>query len=126
MKWLIAVAAMGLLVVIYFSYQHVYQQGYQSGQSDLIADHNEKLAQIQQENAHKLQEKQNEILDVEKAWLETDTKTRVVYRDKVRKVTETVTKYVRDNQLGNCRIDDDSLQQINQALRGKTKPGYSE
>lgn len=116
----------GALIAVCLASWISYSKGYKSGQTDLIAKHNDELVDLQQKNAHKLQEKQNEILDVEKAWLETDTKTRVVYRDKVRKVTETVTKYVRDNQLGNCRIDDDSLQQINQALRGKTEPGYSE
>ncbi|RUM90712.1 MAG: hypothetical protein DSZ27_08455 [Thiomicrospira sp.] len=112
--YLLASALIAICLVSWISYS----KGYESGQTVLIADHNEELARIQQENAHKLQEKQNEILEVENAWLETDRSTRVVYRDKVRKVVETVTKYVNSNHLDRCRIDDDSVQQINQALRG--------
>lgn len=116
-NYVIAIVIIMLLAAVYLSYK----KGYQHGQSDLIAQHNEELIEIQQEHAIELQEKQDEILEVEGAWLEADRSERIVYRDRERKVVETVTKYVNRNNLDRCRIDDDSLQQINQALRGATE-----
>lgn len=118
---MIAALVAAVMVVLSLSIYQAWRKGYQHGQADLIAKHNADLIEIQQKHAIELQEKQNEILEVESAWLETDASTRIVYRDRTRKVVETVTKYVNRNHLDRCRVDDDSLQQINQALLGTDK-----
>ena len=74
------------------------------------------LAKAVAEENKKVQAVQNELYETERAWLEEEAKIKVVYRDKVKTVTETVTEYVKVNDLSKCRIGADGMQLVNEAL----------
>jgi len=100
-----------------------HSNGYDSGRDDAKAEYNAALIEQREAHAKALAEKQAEILDVERAWLEQDAEKEIVYRERVRTVVETVQDNADRVGFGQCRVDDDSLQQLNSALSGATEAG---
>lgn len=121
-KWLLIGVSVALPLVFWLAHS----QGYSEGRADYKAEHDSALVQAQREAARKLAEKQSQILEIEKAWLNDDAEKEIVYRDRVETVVKTVEKHVKDGGLSDCRIDDDSLHKINTALSGTAKASRSE
>ena len=69
---------------------------------------------------------QQELYTTEKEWLEEETETEVVYRDKEKVTTKTVYKYVQDNNLSECRIGTGGMLQLNKALLTGVNAGEQE
>lgn len=63
-----------------------------------------------------LNDLQNDLLDVERAWLDEEAEKEVVIKERVRTVTNVIEKIVKDDDLTNCRVGDDGLHAINKAL----------
>lgn len=89
-----------------------YEKGYEN------ATNAANLAQLEANAEHqaRLDELKEELLDVEKAWLNEEAEIEIVVQEKVRTVTNVVEKIIVDNNLAHCRVGDVGLQAINKAL----------
>lgn len=94
------------------------QRGVERCELEMTAQHQAEMIELNRQQAHQLQIKQNQILEIEQAWLDQDPEIKKIYQDRVKTVTQTVTEYVESHNLAHCRLDADSLQHINAALSG--------
>lgn len=109
----------GVLVLMSILYG-VYRHGYMTADREW----NVKVLEAEKKYNEAVVEVQKELYATEKAWLEEEAKKEVIYRDKIKTVTKTVTEYIKDNDLSNCRIGTSGMQQLNEAIRsteGKDK-----
>lgn len=89
---------------------------YHSGESNGMMKCANKIAEANESAAKRASEIQNELYDTEKAWLDEESKKEIIYRDRIKTVTEVVEKYVETNNLEHCRIGADGMQSINKAM----------
>lgn len=104
------VASLGVLASTAYG---LYYHGYKTAANEY------ELKALQQQKTYSLniQEIQNSLYETERAWLEQEAKTEVIYRDKIKTVTRTVEKFITDNSLDSCRIGTNGMQQLNEAIR---------
>lgn len=106
-----------ILVMIAFSVAS-YFVGYEQAEQKITAEYQHKFIEQQTQQAKEYGRLQSRLLEVEKDYLAIDPEIKTVYQDRVKTVTKKVTEHVESNDLADCRLDDDSLQQLNQALSG--------
>ena len=114
--WLAFGLAAGVGFFGYTAYKMVKNHGYDIAQVEFA-----KAQKAQEEIfAKELQAKQDEILEVEQELLNDDIKTRVEYRDRKVAVEKEVVRYVKANNLSDCKLGDDGVRLVNQALSEAT------
>lgn len=102
----------GVLVFMSIMYG-MYKHGYMTADREWTV----KVLEAEKKYNEAVVEVQKELYATEKAWLEDEAKKEVIYRDKIKTVTKTVTEYIKDNDLSRCRIGDAGMQQLNEAVR---------
>lgn len=112
----IYIAVVSIAVFGVWSYW-LYQKGVNNGQDALIAKHSLQLIELNNQAQKKVRKKQQEILDIEKAWLSEEQKTKIIYRDRVVRVKELIT----NSNIDECIISNDILHEINNALSSTAK-----
>jgi len=100
------------MYAVYF----VYDYGYDKAVKDLSLE----ALVAEQEYAREVMELQEELYDVEKAYLDLEAEKEIVYVTKYRKVKEKVDSYVESNGLGDCNIGYDGVQHVNDLLKGSS------
>ena len=115
--WLSIGLVAGLIIFGYVAFQKVKHYGYELAQIEFMALREEQ----ERKQAIELQAKQDEVLEVEKELLATDRETVVEYRYREVETEKEVVRYVEVNSLGDCRIGDDGMQQVNRALSRATE-----
>jgi len=93
-----------------------YEKGFENATNEA------NLRQLQANEAYRAEldaTKQN-LLETERAWLDDESEQEVIFKDKVRTVTNVVEKIVVRDGLANCRVGNDGMQAINKALSQTT------
>lgn len=102
----------------------IYMAGMEKGRNEMTAKFNNLAMEQARKNAVVLAQKQQEITQIEASWLAETEQVKIVYRDKIRTVTKTVKEYVEANNLTECKLDDNGVQRVNEALSRAKTPGH--
>lgn len=101
------------LSVVFFG-KYNYNKGYEQAEDDIAREVNEKI----ERERKRYQKAQNELYEVERAWLEEEVEKEIVYRTRYKEVVNNVKEYVEVNNLGDCGIDDERVQDVNRIIQG--------
>jgi len=88
------------------------------GRDQIEAKHDKQVLELVSEQAKAINAKQVQISEIERAWLDEDQLTRVIYKDRIKTVVKEVQTHVKNIGATGCVINDNGLQLVNTALLG--------